>query len=415
MTEAITAEWGLRVLSGVGFFVLLGIAWLCSSARRAIDWRAIAWGVGVQFALALLLLGTRVGQLVFAGAEIAIDRLLAYTNAGTAFVFGPLLDSGFSFALGVLPIIIFMGSVFGTLYYLGWVQPIVRGLARVLSKTLRISGAESLAAVANIFVGITESGLVIRPYLASMTRSELFTFMTLGMSTIAGSVLVAYAQILGEAGFAGHLVVASLISAPAGLVVAKLMIPETEAPQTLGVVPELEAGTSSNLIDAAAEGGLAGLRLALNVGALLLAFVALIALVNDFFGWVGGLLGWPDLTLQAVLGVICAPLAFVMGIPWSEAQQVGALIGIKTVLNEFLAYQGLAEAIAAGSISERSAVISTYALCGFANFGSLAILLGGIEGLAPQRRPEAAALGLRSILAGTLATCLTGCLAGLIL
>jgi CNT family concentrative nucleoside transporter len=278
-----------------------------------------------------------------------------------------------------------------------------------------VSGAESLAAVANLFVGMTESGLVVRPYLASMTRSELFSFMTLGMSTIAGSVLVAYAQILGETGFGGHLVVASLISAPAGLVVAKLMIPETQTPETLGVVPELEAGTSGNLIDAAAEGGLAGLRLALNVGALLVAFVALIALVNDFFGWVGGLLGWPDLTLQAVLGLLCAPLAFVMGIPWDEARQVGALIGIKTVLNEFLAYQGLAEAIAAGSISERSAVISAYALCGFANFGSLAILLGGIEGLAPQRRPEAAALGLRSILAGTLATCLTGCLAGLIL
>ncbi len=415
MTDAMTEEWGLRALSGVGFFVLLGVTWLCSTARRAIDWRAIVWGVGVQFALALLLLGTRVGGIVFTAAEIAIGRLLTYTNAGTAFVFGPLLDSGFSFALGVLPVIIFMGSVFGTLYYLGWVQPIVRGLARVLSKTLRVSGAESLAAVANIFMGMTESGLVVRPYLASMTRSELFTFMTLGMSTIAGSVLVAYAQILGEAGFGGHLVVASLISAPAGLVVAKLMIPETETPETMGVLPELEAATSGNLIDAAAEGGLAGLRLALNVGALLVAFVALVALVNDFFGWLGGLLGWPDLTLQAVLGLLCAPLAFVMGIPWDEARQVGALIGIKTVLNEFLAYQRLAEAIAAGSISERSAVISTYALCGFANFGSLAILLGGIEGLAPQRRPEAAALGLRSILAGTLATCMTGCLAGLIL
>jgi len=372
MTEALTEEWGLRALSGSGFFVLLGVAWLCSTARRAIDWRAIAWGVAVQFALALLLLGTRVGGIVFAAAEIAIGRLLTYTNAGTAFVFGPLLDSGFSFALGVLPVIIFMGSVFGTLYYLGWVQPIVRGLARVLSKTLRVSGAESLAAVANIFMGMTESGLVVRPYLASMTRSELFTFMTLGMSTIAGSVLVAYAQILGEAGFGGHLVVASLISAPAGLVVAKLMIPETETPETMGVLPELEAATSGNLIDAAAEGGLAGLRLALNVGALLVAFVALVALLNDFFGWLGGLLGWPDLTLQAALGLLCAPLAFVMGIPWDEARQVGALIGIKTVLNEFLAYQGLAEAIAAGSISERSAVISAYALCGFANFGSLA-------------------------------------------
>jgi CNT family concentrative nucleoside transporter len=315
----------------------------------------------------------------------------------------------------VLPIIIFMSSIFGSLYYLGWVQPIVRLLARALSRTLGTSGAESLAAVANVFVGLIESGVVVRPYLARMTRSELFTFMTLGMSTIAGSVLVAYVQILGGAGFGGHLVVASLISAPAGLVVAKIMVPETGSPETLGVVPEIKGGGASNVIDAAAEGGLAGLRLALNIGALLLAFVALVAMLNDLFGWVGGLFGWPELTLQALLGLAFAPVAFLMGIPWHEAREVGALLGVKTVLNEFLAYQGLAESIAAGRLSERSAVISAYALCGFANFGSLAILLGGIEGLAPERRPEAAALGLRSILAGTLATCMTGCLAGVLL
>lgn len=407
-------DWGLRALSVVGFCVLLGLAWLSSVARSAIDWRRIGWGIAIQLGLALLLLGTESGRFVYGAAEFAIHRLLSYTNAGTAFVFGPLLDTGFSFALGALPVIIFMGSIFGMLYHLGWMQPIVRLLASLLSRTLRTSGAESLAAVANIFFGLIESGLVIRPYFARMTRSELFAFMTLGMSTIAGSVLLAYAQILGN-GFGGHLVVASLISAPAALVVAKVMIPELDSPETIGVVPELESRASSNMIDAAAEGGLAGMRLALNIGALLIAFVALVALGNDLIGWIGGLFGAPDLTLQQMLGFLCAPLAFLMGVPWHEAREVGSLIGVKTVLNEFIAYQQLGEAIAAGALSERSAVISVYALCGFANFGSLAILLGGIEGIAPERRPEAASLGLRSIFAGTLSTCMTGCLAGMIL
>lgn len=405
---------GLRAISFLGFFGLLAIAWSSSTAKRSVDWRRVVWGIAIQFGMALLLLGTRAGRWVYGAVEIAIERLLEYTNAGTAFVFGPLLDTGFSFALGALPIIVFMGSVFAALYHLGIVQPLVRVLARLLSKTLRTSGAESLAAVGNIFFGLTESGLVIRPYIARMTHSELFAFMTLGMSTIAGSVLIAYAQIVGR-NLGGHLVVASLISAPAGLVVAKVMVPETESPETLGVVPELEATGSSNLIDAAADGGLAGMRLALNIGALLIAFVALVALGNDFVGWIGSLFGTPGLTLQTIFGWICAPLAFLMGVPWSEAREVGALIGVKTVLNEFIAYQQLGEAIASGTISTRSALISVYALCGFANLGSLAILLGGIEGLAPGRRAEAAALGLRSILAGTLTTCMTGCLAGMIL
>lgn len=405
----------LRGLSAIGFIGLIGVAWAFSLARRAVDTKVLVWGVGAQFVLGFLLLRTNVGGGVFSGSSWAIERLLLYTNAGTSFVFGPLLDTGFSFALGVLPIIIFMGSVFGVLYFMELVQPIVRGLAWALSKSLRTSGAESLAAIANIFVGLIESGVVVGPYLARMTRSELFAFMTLGMSTIAGSVLIAYAQILGAEGFGGHLVVASLISAPAGLVVAKIMVPETGTPETSGQIPQLIDSTASNLIDAAADGGLTGLRLALNIGALLLAFVALIALANDLLGAIGGLFGWPDLTFQWILGWICSPLALLMGVPWSEAREVGSLLGLKTVLNEFLAYQELSELIKEGRLSERSVLISTYALCGFANFGSLAILLGGIEGLAPSRRAEAAGLGLRSILAGTLATCMTGCVAGLLL
>jgi CNT family concentrative nucleoside transporter len=409
------SEIGLRAMSGLGFFALLGVAWLVSSNRAAIDRRAIAIGIAIQIGLAVLLLASPVGKLLFSFVEIPVAILIETTQAGVQFVFGPLVTVGNSFALSVLPVIVFMGSLFGIFYHLGWVQPLVHGLARMLSRTMRLSGAEALAAIANIFVGLIESGVVIRPYLGSMTRSELFTFMTLGMSTIAGSVLIAYVTILGGGPFAGHLVVASLISAPAGLVVAKLMIPETETPETSGATPRLEDTTAVNLIDAAAEGGLVGMRLALNIGALLIAFVALVALANVILGAIGGLLGAPDLTLQAIFGFLLAPLAWLMGIPWFEAQEVGSLIGLKTIVNEFVAYQALADAIGEGRLSERSAIIASYALCGFANFGSLAILLGGIQGIAPERRPEAAELGLRSILAGTLATCMTGCLAGMII
>ncbi|MHA7839271.1 MAG: NupC/NupG family nucleoside CNT transporter [bacterium] len=408
------SEPSLRVISGLGFLVLLAFAWILSSARSRVDWRTTAWGVALQIALAGLLLGTPFRGLFERFLGALVGRLLTYTDAGARFVFGPLLDTGFSFALGVLPVIVFMGSLFGLLHALGWIQPIVRGLSWALSRSMRVSGAESLAAVANVFVGLIEAGLVVRPYLARMTRSELFAFMTLGMSTIAGSVLVAYVRILGSTDYAGHLVAASVISAPAGLTVAKLMLPETESPETLAARIEPDRPATLHPIDAAAEGGLAGLRLAANIGALLIAFVALIALANDVIGGLGGLFGHPDLTFQAILGTLLAPLAALMGVPWSDAVEIGSLIGVKTVLNEFLAYQGLAEAIAEGRVSERSALIAAYALCGFANFGSLAILLGGIQGLAPERRPEAASLGLRSILAGTIATCMTGCLAGLL-
>ena len=409
------SEIGLRAMSGLGFVVLLGIAWLFSSNRSAIDKRVIGFGIAIQIGLALVLLASPIGKPFFSLVEIPVEILIQTVRVGVQFVFGPLATIGDSFALAVLPVIVFMGSLFSIFYHLGWVQPLVYGLARILSRTMRISGAEALAAIANIFVGLIESGVVIRPYLGSMTRSELFSFMTLGMSTIAGSVLIAYVTILGGGPFAGHLVVASLISAPAGLVVAKLMIPETETPETSGMEPRLVETTSINLVDAAAEGGLVGMRLALNIGALLIAFVALVALANVIIGGLGGLFGAPDLTLQAILGFLLAPLASLMGIPWAEAREVGSLIGLKTIVNEFVAYQALANAINEGLIGERSAIIASYALCGFANFGSLAILLGGIQGIAPERRPEAAELGLRSIFGGTIATCMTGCLAGMII
>ena len=409
------SEIGLRAMSGLGFVVLLGVAWLVSSDRSAINLRAIATGIMIQIGLAVLLLATPIGEWFFLFVEVPVAILIETTQSGVQFVFGPLATVGNSFALSVLPVVVFMGSLFSIFYYLGWIQPLVHGLARILARTMRLSGAEALAAIANVFVGLIESGVVIRPYLGNMTRSELFTFMTLGMSTIAGSVLLAYVTILGGGPFAGHLVVASLISAPAGLVVAKLMIPETETPETSEEAPQLVESTAINLIDAAAEGGLVGMRLALNIGALLIAFVALIALANVIVGGIGGLFGAPELTLQGILGFLLAPLASLMGIPWIEAREVGSLIGLKTIVNEFVAYQALADAIADGLISQRSAIIASYALCGFANFGSLAILLGGIQGIAPERRPEAAELGLRSIFGGTIATCMTGCLAGMII
>ena len=405
----------MRAMSALGLFSMIGIAWLASSNRRAIPWKTVAWGLGIQFALGLVLLRTNAGQSFFSGVATAVGRLLDYTNAGTRFVFGPLLDAGFSFALGVLPLIIFMGSLFSILYHLGWGQWVVRGRGAVLARSMKLSGAESLAAVANIFVGMVESCLIIKPYIERMTRSELFTTMTLGMSTVAGSVLLAYVNILGGGAFAGHLLTASILSAPAGLLLAKIMIPETDHPVTMVSVGVPVEKPEGNIIDAASEGALNAMKLAAYVGATLIAFVALIAMANDLLGQVGGLLGIRDLTLQKGLGIALAPLAFLMGVPWQDAPTVGSLLGIKTVLNEFLAYQELGNAMAAGELTERSRIIASYALCGFANFGSLAILLGGIGGMVPSRRHEVSSLGLRSILSGSLASFMTACLAGMLI
>ncbi len=405
---------GLRLVSALGFAAMIAVAWLFSRDRSRVPWRTVAWGIGLQGALGVLLLKTPLGGAFFHGMTVLVTHFLSYTEAGTRFVFGALLDTGFSFAVNVLPVIVFMGSLFAVLYHLGIMQRVVNAAAWLLSRTMGLSGAESLAAVANVFVGMVESALVVKPYLERMTRSELFSLMTLGMATVAGSVLLAYVAMLGGAQYAGHLVTASLMSAPAGLLIAKIMQPETERPETRRGAVRIEQ-SAVNTIDAAAQGALGGLRLAAYVGALLVAFVALIALLNDVLGWAGGWLGRPDLSFELLLGALLAPVAWLLGVPWQDAPQVGALLGIKTVLNEFLAYQQLGEYIAAGQIGERAAVIASYALCGFANFGSLAILLGGIGGMAPSRRPEVASLGLRSILAGSLATFMTGCVAGMLL
>lgn len=408
------SELGARLTSALGVLAIVAIAWAVSSDRRRMPWRTVAFGLALQLALALLLLRSGAGLGFFRAASAAVTGLTTYTQVGARFVFGPLLDSGFSIALHVLPVIVFMGALFAVLFHLGVVQAVVRLLAALLERTLRTSGAESLAAAANVFVGMTEAPLLVRPYVERMTRSELFAVMTTGMATIAGSVLVAYTAMLGSE-YAGHLLTASFLSAPGGLLLAKVMLPETETPLTSGGVrAELERG-SVNVFDAAAQGAIMGLRLAGYVGALLLAFAALIAVANDALGALGGALGIEELSFQRVLGWGFAPLALLIGVPPGDATTVGSLLGLKTVLNEFLAYQELAKLIEAGALAPRSAVLASYALCGFANLGSLAILLGGLGGMAPSRRAEIAALGLRSILAGTLATLMAGAWAGVLL
>jgi len=298
------------------------------------------------------------------------------------------------------------------LYHLGIMQKVVQGTAWIMMKVMKTSGAESLAAAANIFVGQTEAPLVIKPYVALMTKSELMALMTGGMATVAGGVLAAY---VGFGIDAGHLLIASFMSAPAALVCAKLMVPETEESTTAGSVKIELPPTASNVIDAAASGASEGLKLAVNVGAMLLAFVALIAMLNGILGWLGLKLGVQQLSMEYILGFLFAPFAWLMGVPWADCLTVGSMLGKKIVLNEFVAYLDLKEAIAANSISQRAQVITTYALCGFANFSSIAIQVGGISVLAPERRKDLASLGIKSLIGGTLACFMTACIAGLLL
>ena len=402
-----------RLTAAFGLFVLIGIAWLFSTNRRQFPLRVVLWGVGLQFAIGVLLLVTKIGQGFFIGMSNGVTRLLGFVQEGSSFMFGPLMDTGFSFALNVLPGIIVLGALFQILYHLGIAQFLVRLVAKFLSRAMGLSGVESLAAAANIFVGQTEAPLLVKPYVARMTQSELFSLMAVGMATVAGSVMLAYTQILG-AQFAGHLITASLMSAPAALMIAKIMVPEDGTPLTLGDTGMDIERTTVNVIDAAAEGALAALRLAVNIGALLIAFVTLVAMLNALIGAVGGLFGFEALSLEQIFGLILSPFAWLMGIPWSEAHQVGSLIGIKTVANEFVAYIELGDQITAQSLSHRSAVIASYALCGFANFSSIAIMIGGLGGMAPERRPDIARFGLRAVLAGTLATQMTGCIVSIL-
>lgn len=407
----------------VGIAVLLLIAWLASTNRRAIRWLPVGVGMLLQAIIALIVLKTEPGRAFFGFANQLAAAFIQSADAGIEFMFGRWPETvlggdgtavrlPYVFAIRVLPVIIFMSSVFAVLYHLGILQRIVNWLAHGMRRVFQISGAEALATIGNIFLSMTESPLLIRPYVQGLTRSELFLVMTAGLATVAGSVLVAYMGLVGPE-FAGHLIAASFMSAPAAVAIAKIMVPEDAEPATLGGAELHLERETVNLIDAAARGAGDGLKLALNVGAMLIAFVALIYLLDSGLGWIGGELGAPDLSFGRILGWGLAPLAFCLGVPIADAATVGQLLGVKTVLNEFLAYQMLADVKA--TLAPESVVIASYALCGFANFGSLAILIGGLGGIAPDRRSDIARDGLRAVLAGSIASFLTGAIAGLVL
>jgi len=415
-----------------GLAVLIGLAWLFSNNRRGVDWKLVGIGLALQLVIAAFVLLTPWGASVFDALSSGFVKLLGFTTEGAKFIFGDFTDPakfGFVFAFQVLPTIIFFASFMSVLYHLGVMQKIVQGMAWVITKVMRVSGAETLSVCANAFIGQTESPLVVRPYIAKMTESELLTLMVGGMATIAGGVLGAYVMLLGggdpaqQAFYAKHLITASIMAAPATLVIAKILVPETREPLTLGTVRMDVEKTTTNVIDAAAAGAGDGLKLALNVGAMLLAFIALIALLNAPLVWLGevtGLeaaLGRPT-DLSSLLGYLLSPLAWAIGVPWQDANTVGGLIGTKVVLNEFVAYVQLGEILRGGvdgvTLTDQGRLIATYALCGFANFSSIAIQIGGIGGLAPERRADLARFGLRAVLGGSIATLMTATIAGVL-
>lgn len=417
----------LQILFGLfGLACLIAIAWLFSEAKRSVDWKLVGTGVALQIVFAIFVLMTPWGASIFGALSEGFVKLLGFTSQGSQLIFGDLAKAetlGFIFAFQVLPTIIFFAAFMGVLYHLGVMQAVVKGMAWVITKAMRVSGAETLSVCANAFIGQTEAPLVIKPYVASMTRSELLTLMVGGMATIAGGVLGAYVLMLGgsdpaaQAEFAKHLLTASIMAAPATLVIAKILCPEAGKPVTLGKVEVEVEKTTANVIDAAAAGASEGLKLALNVGAMLLAFTALIALINAPIGWLSEITGLSaaigkPVDLSVLLGYVLAPIAWVVGVPWEDANAVGGLIGTKVVLNEFFAYNQLS-AIKA-SLNENSIIIATYALCGFANFSSIAIQIGGIGSLAPERRADLARFGLKAVLGGSLATLMTATIAGVL-
>lgn len=431
-----------RLRSVLGLLFLTGLAWLMSVDRKRVAWRVVAWGISLQLIFAVFILKTPVGARIFDTMNVVVVALLGFTVDGARFLFGNLVfnsvpvgagdpgqgpftdmpgmvaNTGGFFAFNVLPTIIFFSSLMTVLYHLGIMQLAVKGVAWVMQRTMRTSGAETLSAAGNIFVGQTEAPLLIKPFIEKMTMSELMAVMTAGFATVAGGVMAAYVGMLVTyfPDIAGHLMAASVMSAPAALVVAKLMVPESEAAETAGRLDFAVDRPDVNVIDAAARGASEGLYLALNVGALLLAFVALIYMFNGMLGWLGGLVGLETLTLETVLGWVLAPLAWLMGVPWADAPDIASLMGIKTVLNEFFAYIQLAGVLGGEhDLQPRSIIIATYALAGFANFSSIAIQLGGIGGIAPSRRHDLSRLGFRAMIGGSIAAFMTATVAGMIL
>ena len=419
---AITALAGLpRFQAFTGLFVILGIAYAFSTNRRAIDRRTVAWGLGLQIVFALFVLKTAIGQKIFTALAGVINRLLAFSFEGSSMVFGPLGSKeawpdimnrvlgpggarwGVVFAFQVLPTIIFIAALFAILYYFGIMQFVVRAFAVMMRRVMRASGAESLNVAASIFMGQTEAPLTIRPFIPRMTESELMTIMTAGMAHISGGIMAAYILFGVKA---EHLLTAVIMTAPGTLMMAKIFVPETQVPETMGTVKLEVERTDVNVIDAAGRGTGEGLALALNVGAMLISFLALVALVN-------ALLGLAHLSLEQIFGWVFSPIAWAMGVPWKDAGVVGNLLGTRMALNEFIAYAKLGPM--AGTLDPKSFTIATFALCGFANFSSIGIQIGGIGALAPTRRHDLARLGLRAMFAGTLANFMTATIAGFLL
>ena len=403
-----------RLIGIAGILVLLCIALAMSNNRKAISWQLVAWGLGIQLLFAIIILKTPVGVPFFGAIDIGIKNLLSFSDAGSDFLFksfryGVVEDPLMNFAFRILPTLIFFSSLIAVLYHIGIMQFIVKWIARVMQKSMGTSGSETLCVSGNIFVGQTEAPLLVRPFISKMTKSELMAVMVGGFATVAGGVMAMYVSILGDIpGIAGHLLAASIMSAPAALVIAKIIYPETETSETFGELKIALDKKDDNIMEALSRGATNGMKLAANVAAMLIAFVALIAMVN-------AILGLMDLSLQQILGWIFSPLAWVMGVPWNEAGIIGSLMGEKLVLTELIAYGDLAELMITNSISDRSAIIASYALCGFANFASVGIQLGGIGGIAPERRKDLAKLGLKAMFGGALASWLTATIAGLLI
>ena len=432
-----------RATGLVGLATILGLAWLMSYDRRRFPWRLVGAGLLLQTTFGVLVLKTTPGRWFFEGVGGVVNGLLSFSGQGARFIFGNLVDNtvpvgtpggpegaldttagflastGSLFAFGVLPTIIFFSALMSVLYYLGVMQLVVKGLAWVMQRTLRTSGAETLSASGNIFLGQTEAPLLIKPFVEKLTSSELFTVMVGGFATVAGAVFAAYVLMLQGVlpDIAGHLLAASVMNAPAGLLLSKIIRPETDTPLSRDALHVVVERTDANVVEAAASGASTGVQLALNVGGMLMAFIALISMLNFGLGWAGQLVGIESLSLQSIFGLVLRPLAWTMGVPWHETAYVGGLIGLKTVLTEFVAYARFGGDLTAGvmTLSPRATIISAYALLGFANLPSIGIQIGGIGGLAPSRRGDLARFGLRAMVAGNLAAFMSATLAGMLM
>ncbi|MHC5766586.1 MAG: NupC/NupG family nucleoside CNT transporter [Nostoc sp.] len=400
-----------RAISALGILVFISISYAFSVNRRAVRWRIVVWGLGLEFVFALVIIKTPWGLNVFKSLGDIVSQFLAFSDVGAKFVFGENFKDHF-FAFQVLPTIIFFSAFISVLYYYGILQRVVNVMAWVMMKTMKTSGSESLSCAGNIFLGPTEAALMVKPYIANMTQSELHAVMTGGFATIAAGVLGAY---LSFGIPAEHLIAAFFMTAPTSLVVSKLLYPETEVSETAGKAKAYIETNYVNVIDAATTGAIDGVKLAVNVGVMIIAFLGLLAALNALLGWLGAFVGLQQLSLQWILSFLMAPVAWLMGVPWADCRQVGALLGTKTILNEFIAFLDLKALIESGKISQRAVIITTYALCNFANIASIGITIGGIAGIAPNRQHDLARMGVRSMIGGLLAGFITACIAGVLI